>query len=96
VTIGPAADMREALEGFDAEERALLRVALTRASGDVDRDTERGLSLLVRYDTGRCSSLVPADRWELASALRRFRGMSWRVANDVARALVPDRSSEGE
>jgi superfamily I DNA/RNA helicase len=69
--------MREALALVTAEERALLRVALTRADNNTDKDTERMLRLLLHYDSGRTSALPPGDRWALASALRMLRGLSW-------------------
>lgn len=69
--------MREALALVTAEERALLRVALTRADNDTDENTERMLRLLLHYDSERTSELPLCDRLELASALRLFRGMSW-------------------
>jgi len=69
--------MREALALVTAEERALLRVALTRADNNTDKDTEHMLRLLVQHDSGRTSALPSADRWALASALRIYRGLSW-------------------
>lgn len=91
MTTEPAGDneleravMREALALFGAEERALLRVALTRAAGEVDEDSERMLRLLVRFDAGRCSTMPRAERWALASALREYRGMSWATSHDAA------------
>jgi hypothetical protein len=93
VTAGPAGDsdadiaravLGEALAQVGAEERALLRVALTRAAGEVDEDTERMLKLLVRFDAGHGSTLPRAERLALASALRQFRGLSWTGSHEVA------------
>lgn len=76
--------MRQALEQVGAEERALLRVALARAAGDIDPDAEHELRLLLHFDAGRVSSLATPERWALASALRRMRGMGWVAAHEVA------------
>lgn len=85
--------MREALALVTAEERALLRVALTRTDKKPDKDTERMLRLLVHYDSGRTSALPTADRWALASALRSFRGMSW--LGSFAAAQVHESATSG-
>lgn len=97
MTAAPAGDdelaravVREALAEVGAEERALLRVALTRASGDVDKDTEQMLKLLVRFDDGRCAALLRAERWALAGALRRFRGMTWTGSFEAAQVHGAD------
>lgn len=97
MTTSPAGDselaravVREALAEVGAEERALLRVALTRAAGEVDEDTERMLKLLVRFDDGRGAALPRAERWALAGALRRFRGMSWAGSFEAAQVHRDD------
>lgn len=79
-----AAVVKEAVAHLDAEERALLRLALTRPSGEIDKDTERMLSLLVKHDTQQSASFDLAERWALAAALRRFRGMSWTRSHELA------------
>ncbi|MCA8975619.1 MAG: hypothetical protein KDC98_12935 [Planctomycetes bacterium] len=76
--------LREALVTMTAEERGLLRVALTRDSERFDEGDERLLRLLVQFDARGCAGLGSEDRWALASALRRFRGLSWARSYVVA------------
>lgn len=87
--------LREALRVLGAEERALLRVALARASGSIDEDNEDMLRLLMRFDTGGSSRLRGDERWALASALRRLRGASWALSHELARVHdLPPESTE--
>ncbi|MFO1076446.1 MAG: hypothetical protein U1E73_01830 [Planctomycetota bacterium] len=86
--------LREALRALGTEERALLRVALARGAGDIDEDNEHMLRLLTRFDTRGTSTMRPEERWALASALRRLRGVPWAASHEAANVHGSDEPSE--